>query len=164
VHSCLFLFLGIACIASAQSIPQVLWGKWVVKRELPTRSISCWGKKEARALIGTELEYSAESFRWGKTITKDPATDTRSLTAEEFHREYSGMGAISSQVTFEELGIKEPRVSQITIHHAATELTGGTIEIPGDQVLVKSRNTIVFSACGVYFEAVRKDSAKVSKP
>lgn len=37
-----------AVTTPAQTIPQQLWGKWVVTREIPTTTISCWGSAEAK--------------------------------------------------------------------------------------------------------------------
>jgi len=36
------LFLGLAKTASAQTVPKELWGTWVLRREVPTTTISCW--------------------------------------------------------------------------------------------------------------------------
>ena len=149
------LLLGFQCVAAAQAIPNTLWGKWIVKRVVPTTSISCWDDKDARRLIGTELEYSAALFRWQKTITKNPVVEIRTLTAEQFHDENSGRGKLSSQVYFSQLGIKQPQALQVAIHHPDADVAEGSA-IPGDSVLVKDRNTILFPVCGLYFEAKRK--------
>jgi hypothetical protein len=49
------LILGLVETASAKTVPKELWGTWVVRREVPTTAISCWGDKEAKKLIGTEI-------------------------------------------------------------------------------------------------------------
>jgi hypothetical protein len=146
-----------ATTAMAQAIPSELWGTWVVRRELPTSTISCWGETEARAIIGTEIEYGADSFRWKDKITRHPTADVSVLTAKQFHDENSGQGANSSQVSFDQLGIKGSTAKQVTINHpgATSKLPGEPSEIPGDVVLLKSHNTIVSSVCNVYFEAKR---------
>ena len=150
------LFLGLAWTAHAQTVPRTLWGKWIVRRELPTTTISCWSDKEAKKLIGTDLEYSSELFRWNKTVTKNPTAETTTITAQQFHDENSGGGANSSQVTFQQLGIRRQSVVQIAIQHPAANITGGTILIPGDTVMGKDEHTIVFTVCNVYFEAKRR--------
>jgi len=137
-------------------VPRILWGKWIVKRALHTSTLSCWGDREAKGLIGTELEYSSEVFRWQKTVTKNPDTETTTITAQQFHDENSGGGANSSQVTLRQLGIKEQQVVQIVIDHPPASITEGTVEIPGDRVLVVNQNTIILSVCNVYFEARRR--------
>ena len=147
--------LGFKCIASAQFVPSILWGKWIVQRELPTRTIACWGDREAEALIGTELEYSSGVFRWRQTVTNNPVTETTTVTSLRFQDENSGRGTNSSQVTFDQLGIKERQAVRIVIRHPPASITGATIEIPGDRVLVKDQDTIVFSVCNIYFEARR---------
>jgi hypothetical protein len=43
----------------------------------------------------------------------------------------------------------------VSIEHPPAEITRATTEIPGDLLLLKNRNTIVFSVCNVYFEAKR---------
>ena len=40
--------------------------------------------------------------------------------------------------------------------HEPANITGATIEIPGDDVLIKDKNTIIFSVCNVYYEARRR--------
>jgi hypothetical protein len=58
--------------------------------------------------------------------------------------------------TFKALGIRSARTTEIKIEHPPIDITGGTIEIPGD-VLIKDARTIVFPVCGVFFEAVRRN-------
>jgi hypothetical protein len=155
----IFVFLGILRSAAAQTIPKELWGTWVVRREVPTTTISCWGEKEAGKLIGSEIEYSAGVYRWNKIVTKDPKAATTSISADQFHDENSGGGANDSKVNLEQLGIKSDKVTQIVIQHPEANLTGATIEIPGDRVFLKDKNTIIFSVCNVYFEAKRSPGA-----
>lgn len=150
------IVLGLLKPTAAQTIPKQLWGKWNIRREVPTGMISCWGEEESKTLIGTELEYSAEYFRWQKVVKKNLTAEVTTISAEQFHDENSGGGANSSQVDFRQLGIKADKVTQVVIRHPAASITVATIEIPGDRVLIKDKNTIVFSVCGVYFEAVRR--------
>ena len=143
----------------AQTVPEQIWGKWVVSREIPTTTISCWDGAEAKALLGTEIEYSAEVFRWKDVVTTHPVAEARMVSAEQFHDDNSGKGSNSSQITFRQLGIKAKQAMLISIHHPPAKITGGTIEIPGDEVLVKSKDAVVFAACNVYFEAKRVSTA-----
>ena len=138
-----------------ETIPKEIWGRWVVSREIPTTTISCWSETDAKKLIGTELEYSREVFRWKDLVTSHPVAETRMISAEQFHSENSGKGSNSSQITFDQLGIQANQAMQISIHHSPAEITGATIEIPGDDVLVKGKDTIIVVACNVYFEAKR---------
>jgi hypothetical protein len=151
--------LTLLATAQAQTVPEQIWGKWVVSRKFPTTTISCWGEAEAKTLLGTEIEYSAESFRWKDVVTTHPDAEARMVSAEQFHDDNSGKGSNSSQITFSQLGIKAKQAMLISIHHSPAKITGGTIEIPGDEVLVKNKDAIVFSACNVYFEAKRVSTA-----
>jgi len=140
MNSMLYLMVvifGLVRSVPAQTIPKELWGTWVVLREVPTTTISCWGDKEAKKLVGTEIEYAAQLFRWNKIVTKNLTAETITLTAQRFHDENSGDGANSSQVTFPQLGIKEEKAVQIVIRHPTANITSETSEIPGDSVLVK---------------------------
>src|SRR5579883_436162 len=92
------MLLWFECAAPAYSVPEILWGKWVISRELLTDTISCWSKKDALGLIGTELEYSSVLFRWNRTVVKNPVTQKRVISAKRFHDENSGRGANDSQV------------------------------------------------------------------
>jgi hypothetical protein len=154
----LCLFLGFALFAAgaaAQGIPRELWGKWVIRHEVPTPTISCWGETEARAIVGTEIEYTTDSFRWKDVTVKHANAEVRIVSAKQFHDENSGGSVSSSQVTFHDLGIALPSATQITIEHPAASITGATTEIPGDVILVKDHNTIILSVCSIYFEAKR---------
>jgi hypothetical protein len=163
----LMVLLGVASSAPAQSLPPAqpvpkdIWGHWIVTRQLPASTISCWGEAAAQKLIGTELAYSAQSFRWKNIRTKNPTATTRTLTAQQFHDENSGGGSNSSQVTFAQLGIKTDHVLEVKISHPDAGITEATSEIPGDTVLSRDKNTIIFSVCNIYFEA--KPHAAVHK-
>lgn len=145
-------FNAIAFVAAAQDIPQALRGKWRVRRILPVNTVSCWDEKEARGLIGTEIEYTADSFRWKDNFISHPSVNIAIVTADEFRDEFTG----SYFADFRSLGIRAPQATQIQIGHPAANITGGSIEIPGDEVFINGRNTIVFSVCGVYFEGKRE--------
>jgi hypothetical protein len=156
----LIISLGAASIAIGQTVPAELWGRWTVVRSLPATTISCWGESEAGKLLGTELQYTLHSFPWNTAITRNPAIKIETLTASQFHDANSGGGANSSQVTLTQLGIRADHVVQITLSHPDAKITEATSEIPGDAVLLKDKNRIVFSVCNVYFEATRRKAAK----
>jgi hypothetical protein len=147
-------------IAPAQSIPKEIWGKWTIRRELPTRTISCWGEADARKIIGTQIEYSDKIFRWNRVTTNDPTAEVRTVTAARFEKENSSPSVNGSQVSFQQLGVLAGQVTEISIHHEPADLTKATVEIPGDSVLVKDANTIIFSVCNLYFEATRARSSR----
>jgi hypothetical protein len=106
-------------------------------------------------LLGTEIEYSPTLFRWKNYSVRNPSAATKVMTADEFSHEYSGGGPADSQVDFKQLGIRSSSITMVYINHAAANITGGTVETPGDTVLLKSKERIVLSVCNVYFEAVR---------
>lgn len=62
---------------------------------------------------------------------------------------------MDSQVDFKQLGITAPKVTIVSIDHPDAEITGGTVEIPGDTILLDDKARIIISVCNVYFEAVR---------
>src|ERR1035441_1700834 len=113
----LFLALWFNCVgfAAAQNIPAQLQGKWIIKRVLPTSTISCWSYKEARQIVGTEIEYTADMLRWKDRVASHPLVAVSIVTAEQFHRENSGGGPTDSQVTFDQLGIRTPTAIQVVL-------------------------------------------------
>jgi hypothetical protein len=157
IFQCLVAFSALLiATASAQEIPAEIQGGWVVSRVIPTRTITCWSQKQADALIGTEIDYTPESLQWKDLVVRHPLVSVSEVTAEQFHDEYSGGGAADSQVDFKQLGIKTDSVKRIVLKHEALRDMGGEFFVPGDEVLIKGPNTIVFSGCNVYFEAHRK--------
>jgi len=156
--SLLFL-LGVGLSASARDIPKELWGKWRITRILPVQTISCWGDKEAKPLLGSEIEYGAKLLRWRTTQASHVDSEMREITAEQFETQNSSPSASGSQVNFRQLGIRALKVQEVVIKHDDAQITGATSEIPGDNVLIKRKNAIVFSVCNVYFEAKRISTA-----
>lgn len=153
VALCISFISGVA----AQSVPKNLRGKWRVRRILPADTISCWGDREVKRLLGTEIEYTADSFRWKDHLVTHPIVKVTVVKAEQFQKEYSGSGSF---VDFGLLGIRASQATRVQIDHAPADITGGTVEIPGDDVFIENRNTIVFSVCNVYFEAKREGPQK----
>jgi hypothetical protein len=130
-------------------IPAQLQGDWVVTRLLSTRTISCWGNRDAKKLLKTSIHYGTDSFRWKDHRAPDTEVAIRSITAFQFRVEYSGGGAADSQIDFSELGIRAPSATIVTLSHPDANITGGTTEIPGDWALLKSSDTIVISVCNL---------------
>jgi len=154
---CLTLLLTVLpASAGAQEIPAEIQGKWVVSRIIPTRTITCWDQKQADRLIGTEIDYTPETLRWQDLIVSRPSIGISEITAGQFHDDYSGGGAADSQVDFRQLGISASSVKKIVLKHKPLRDMGGEFFVPGDEVLIKNSNTIIFSGCNVYFEAHRK--------
>lgn len=113
------------------------------------------GRKEAKAILGTEIEYTTDSFRWKRIVVKHPTVAVVVVSAEQFQRDNSSPSVNGSQVSFRELGINAPEMKQVSINHAPAKIAGATTEVPGDVVLLKNRDAIVFSVCNIYFEAKR---------
>ena len=86
INVCVFAVL--IASSAAKDIPVELRGKWKVTREIPTKTISCWGSKEAKQLIGTEIEYSADSLRWKDRVARDPKVAVSSITAKQYNQNY----------------------------------------------------------------------------
>jgi hypothetical protein len=135
-------------------IPQQLQGKWIIRKVLPTGTISCWSDKRAKALLGTELEYKSDGFRWEKTSVRNLGVTASTIQADQFAEYNSGSG---SHVNFVELGIKSPTVQQIAIDHPDVDIKGSG-QMPGETVLIKSPDAMIFSVCNIYFEAQRASS------
>jgi hypothetical protein len=144
-----------AAAPATHEIPAQLQGDWVVTRLIPTRTISCWGNRDAKKLLQTSIHYGTDSFRWKDHRAPDTEVAIRSITAFQFRVEYSGGGAADSQIDFSELGIRAPSATIVTLSHPDANITGATVEIPGDWVLLKSSDTIIVSVCNLYFEAHR---------
>ena len=147
---------------NASSMPAELEGTWRIQRIIPTRTITCWDERQARKLIGTLVRYTPAEFQWQTHSVSNPSVTSHVWTAEQFHDQYYG-GPNDSQVDFLQLGIHSSTVTEFSIAHPAANITGGTVEIPGDSVLLKGPTQIVLSVCNVYFEAVRVREKSTSK-
>ena len=138
-------------------IPQELLGKWIVRKVVSTDTIGCLDSKQAQTLVGVEIEYRADSFRWKTTNVPSSGSSTNMIGAQEFAQGNSGSG---SHVDFTQLGIAASAVKQITINHPdvkIAELTqNGSAAVPGESVLVEGPNTIILAICNTYFEARRE--------
>jgi uncharacterized protein len=141
----------------AGKIPQELVGKWIIRKVLPTDTIACLDSKQAQTLVGTEIEYRTDSFRWKTTTVRSSGSSANMLGAQEFSQDHSGSG---SHVDFNQLRIAASAVKQITVNHPAVKIgelsQTGSETMPGESVLVEGPNTIILEVCNTYFEARRE--------
>ncbi len=153
-----WILLALLCVGPVlhtQEIPKQLWGTWRITRILPARTISCWDEDDAERILGTKIHYSAQVFRWKTYEVNQPKIESRIFTARQFEDEYSSPSVNGSQVSFRQLGIHSRKIQEMDIRHPAADISGATTEIPGDNVLLKNKTTIIISVCNVYFEARR---------
>ena len=138
-------------------IPQQLLGKWIIRKILPTDTIGCLDGTQAQKLVGTEIEYRADNFRWKTTNVRSSGSSTNMVGAQEFAQDNSGKG---SRVDFAQLGIVSSAVEQITIRHPDVKISelsqSDNAAVPGESVLVEGPNTIIVVVCNTYFEARRE--------
>jgi uncharacterized protein len=143
--------------APASKIPPKLLGKWSVRRVLPTDTVGCLDSTQAQKLVGTEIEYRADSFRWKTTNVQSSGSSTTMVGAQEFARDNSGSG---SRADFGQLGIASSAVEQITINHPDVKISelsqSNSAALPGESVLVEGPNPIIVVVCNTYFEARRE--------
>jgi uncharacterized protein YecT (DUF1311 family) len=138
-------------------IPQELLGKWIIRKVLPTDTVGCLDSKQAQTLVGTEIEYRADSFRWKTTSVQSSGSSTNMIGAQEFAQDNSASG---SRIDFNQLGIAASAVEQITINHPDVKIVelsqNDSAAVPGENVLVSGPNTIIFDICNTYFEGRRE--------
>ena len=139
-------------LGAAEPLPPELTGSWRILRILPTRNVTCWDEKQARTVLGTTLSYSPSVMLWRSREFRLQGIDTRELTADEFLQE-TGHGQYYAD--FAQLGIHRKSVTEVTLKHKDADITGSSVEMPGDNVLLAGRNRIIVSACNVCYEAVR---------
>ncbi len=142
-------------------IPPELVGVWVILKILPTATMVTMDDAQARALLGTEIEYTRQSLRWNHQLVTRPFVNSYLVDSADFTRSNSGTGSgAASHVTFEDLGIRSERARCVAIYHPypdSEKLSDRCeVPIPGDAVLFKSARSIVFDVCGWWFEAYRK--------
>ena len=138
-------------------IPQELLGKWIVRKVVVTDTVGCLDSKQTQALLGAEIEYRTDSFRWKTTNVQSSGSSTNLIGAQEFAQGNSGSG---SHLDFNQLGIAASAVEQVTINHPNVKLAelsqSGSAAVPGESVLVEGPNTMIFDVCNTFFEARRE--------
>src|SRR5258708_8283423 len=105
-----------AATARAPKVPTEIWGTWKIVRTLPTRTISCWGDKEAKSIIGTEIEYTPTSFRWKRFTIRDPKVTERVVSPEQYPAENSGQGSNRPYLPLPHLRTPLPEPVLISLH------------------------------------------------
>jgi hypothetical protein len=98
--------------------------------------------------------YRPASMRWKRGLIPLNGVVTRTLTPEVFAKESATTYGTPLKLT--DLNITTPSVLEIDLQHEDADITGSTTEVPGDTILYVNKNTIVISACGTYFQAIRK--------
>ena len=144
---------------SGSPIPQELWGKWTIQKVLPTQNAACWDQKQADALVGTSLEYRADSFAWKEKTLRNLGSTTSMLQAKQFAEDNSGSAGV---VDFHQLGISSASVKQIEIQHPDASVYDSSSNccaaVPGETVMMTDAKTLVLGVCGVYYRVSRAGS------
>jgi hypothetical protein len=144
-------------------VPQELLGRWTVRRYFPIDGVTCWDDRQAKAVVGTVLEYRSDGFSWNGKTMRSLGTTTSTIKAQTFAEDNAG-GSGGGAVSFAKLGIVAPAVTQIDIRHPdAMVYNKGSdccSSVPGETMLKKSPDTLIFSLCGIFYEAVRNTGAK----
>lgn len=149
----LSLAAGVAAPAQ-ESMPAQMMGTWKIVRMLPTKNEGCWDG--AKSLVGSTLTYRPREMRWQGGAVPLTGVVTRTQSSVSFKQE--SLNTFGTPLTLADLRIMSPQVTEVDLQHDDADITGATTEVPGDTVLLVGRNTIVVSACGTYFEAVRATS------
>jgi hypothetical protein len=140
------------------SIPPELLGKWTVRKVFPITGITCWADKEAKAVLGTTLEYRQDGFFWKDKSIRNLGSETTTLTAKQFAEDNAG-GSGGGSMTFGQLGITAQQIKQVMISHPDVSVYPASADccasVPGVTVLFKGPDAILFSLCGIFYEADR---------
>jgi hypothetical protein len=136
-------------------VPYQLWGTWIVTREIPTRTITCWDDKQSRALIGEHIDYGPHSLRWREINNQHVLASVSIFDAHSFWSTYSSPSSDGSQVDFAQLGLNAPLVSSVSLRGFQHEEQTDDDAPPGSNVLLKSPQQLIFEVCNVYFEATK---------
>jgi hypothetical protein len=123
----------------------------VVRKHIQTEGVTCWDEKQARAIVGTMLDYEPDGFRWNGKYMRNLGTKVHEINANDI--------ALYNRVTLSQLGIPSPMVKEIEIQHPDAQVFDKTSDccsaVPGEAVIMKSSSVLIFSLYGVFYEASR---------
>ena len=132
------------------ALPSDIYGRWVVKRLLPTSNVSA-GPRELNAMIGatavysaSRAEFSAARVRFGVYVVKHPKYRLTRDSADEFFRD--------TYLSPRDIGILTEYVEDIDIQNA----DGTDVNEPATLLYVRDKNHLVTIWDGGYFEMVRQ--------
>jgi hypothetical protein len=144
----------------AEPLPAQLKGSWRITRILTTTNQGCWSAERAKPLLGTTLTYDAKAMRWQGGNIPLLGITTRTVTDDDLRSE---VGGNPKPLSFAELEIHSPVVTEVNFQHEDADITGASTEVPGDSVLIAAPNRIIVSACGIYMEATRQTTPRAKK-
>ncbi len=134
--------LAIAPAALAQ-MPKELGGCWQTTKALQTSNVRSLTPVEANTFLGRKLLFSPALARSGGTSLQSPQYYVRKVAAADF--------ADAFGIAFRDIGILEKSAVEIDIYREKNQLT----EFPGNLVLIKNSQSILWNWRGVFFEASR---------
>jgi len=129
-------------IAQAQ-LPKDLAGCWLTTQILRTANVQTMGPAEAHSFIGRKLIFSASTARSGSTVLRSPEYYVRQVKGSDF--------ADAFQIRLEDIGIPTDSATEVDIYREKSQLT----EFPGNLLLLKDKETLVWNWRGTFFEAKR---------
>jgi hypothetical protein len=137
------LALAFAPLLTAQISARSIYGRWKIKRIIPTSNIQT-SVDDAKKYLGMEIVYSADEFKFDGEAAAHPKYKTGNMSAATFYEEY--------RAQLKELGVTHGAVSTVEVQDSK----GEAVLNPGALVFVRSVNTIVTVWDGIYFEVMRE--------
>jgi hypothetical protein len=149
------LFLSFVAVAKGSDVasPSYIYGRWVVRRLLPTNGISA-GPRELNAVIGAVAVYSAsrvqvrfpatQNARLENFVVEHPKYRFHLASADEFFRD--------TYLSPRDIGILREYVEIIEIRNA----DGSDVIKPATLLYVRDKNHLVTIWDGGFFEMVRQ--------
>ena len=124
-------------------MPKELAGCWQTTRALQTSNPQSLSPAEARAFLGRKLRFTPSLARSGDAVLKAPQYYVRQVKASDF--------ADAFTITLKDIGISGDSAVEVDIYREKNQLT----EFPGNLVLLKNKQSILWNWRGVFFEAKR---------
>jgi hypothetical protein len=135
------LFMLAVTPAAFAQMPKELGGCWQTTKALQTSNVQSLSQAEARAFLGRKLIFSPTLARSGDTALQSPQYYVRQVADAEF--------ADAFRITLRDIGITGKSAVEIDIYREKNQLS----EFPGNLVLLKDKQSIIWNWRGVFFEA-----------
>ncbi len=129
-------------------MPKELGGCWQTTRVLQTSNVQSLTPAAARAFLGRKLKFSPSLARSGDAVLQLPQYYVRQVKAADF--------ADAFAIPLKDIGITENSALEVDIYREKNQLT----EFPGNLVLLKNKQSILWNWRGVFFEAKRCMASK----
>lgn len=126
---------------------KIIRGTWVLTSLYKTSNITGIDGTQQQRLLASRISYSSKELTACAQSVSIVSLDVHRLSAKDFFAQ--------AYVRLDEVGVKDPTITEIIINRNESGNCFGTYTLPGENVYIRNNNELLINFEGAFYRAIR---------